>query len=80
MTLSRELTLKCFPHKEAVIYNIELSLQVLQDSTEDIDRATKLAEVHNLLREKKIVEAVSLTERIGYKLMSLAIGIHWNES
>lgn len=75
--LSKELTLKCFPHKEAVIYNIELCLQLHGKIHEEQDRVDGLCEVHRYLREENYKLAIDRSRRAGYNLMAQAIALHW---
>ena len=76
---SRELILKCFPHKEAVLYNLHVAIELsLEHNTlQDDDRIDILCECHNFLVEKDLIQAVNRANKAGYFLMAAAILEHW---
>lgn len=75
--LSKELTIKCFPHKESVLFNIDLCLQILGATESEPDRIESLCRVHQSLRDNNILDAIEKTRRAGYILMAQAIALHW---
>ncbi len=76
---SKELILKAFPHKEAILWNlfIALEISVQRDTLKDTDRIGFLCDCHMALYHKDIKKAVELSERAGYGLMAEAITLHW---
>lgn len=76
---SKQLILKAFPHKEAVLWNLDVAIEVSleRDNLKDMDRVDFLCDCHKALMAKDIKKAVELAERADYSLMACAIKHHW---
>jgi hypothetical protein len=76
LKLSDELVRRCYPNKEAVVYNIDISV-VLSRQVDATERIKLLAQCHEALREDRIADAIHLAEISQYYCMSQAIALHW---
>ena len=76
--ISLELALKCFPHKEAILYNLDVALQ-LKDELVEPDRIQLLCECHEALRDNRYKEAAKLSRQANYECMAIAIEHHFKE-
>lgn len=78
---SKQTILKAFPHREAVLWNLDVAIEVSldRDSLKDTDRLDFLCDCHAALQHKEVKKAVELAERAGYSLMAAAISHHWVE-
>jgi hypothetical protein len=75
--LSEKLVRKCFPHKEAVLYNLDVALSLLDKNIYEEERVTKLVWCYESLRKGDIDEAVKHAERAGYRCMAQAIRLYF---
>lgn len=78
---SKELILKAFPHKEAILFNLDvaISLSVARDNLKDESRIEFLCDCHAALQHKDVKLAIDMAEKAGYQLMAQAIATHWSE-
>jgi hypothetical protein len=79
MTFSKELLFKCFPHRESILYNLNIAIElsVARDTFEDTDRIGFLCDCHLALQEGDIKKAQELAALAGYNLMAQGIGELW---
>ena len=79
MEFSKSLVLNCFPNKEAIQYNIDIALQLMNESEKlaDEERIVHLCECHKALVKKRYEEASLRAAEAGYKLMGAAIKHHY---
>lgn len=79
MVFSNELILRCFPHKEAILFNLNVAVELAasRDSVEDFDRIDHLCKCHEFLRIGSIDKAENSATMAGYRLMAEAIQYHF---
>ncbi len=79
---SKELILKAFPHKEAILFNLDVAIELSigKDSLKEEDRIDFLCDCHTAIVNKDIKLAVKLAEQANYRLMARAIQYHWGEN
>lgn len=70
---------KCFPHKEAILFNLDVAVSLANDQgvLEDDDRITLLCQCSRLLQVDNVAGAVKAAELAGYNLMAAAIAYHF---
>lgn len=70
---------KCFPHKEAILFNLDVAISLANDQgvLEDDDRITLLCQCHRLLQVGNAGAAVEAAKLAGYSLMAAAIAYHF---
>ncbi len=73
---------KCFPHKEAILFNLDVAVSLANDQgvLEDDDRITLLCQCSRLLQVDNVAGAVKAAELAGYNLMAAAISYHFGPS
>ncbi len=78
---SKQTILKAFPHKEAVLWNLDvaITLSLERDNLKDVDRVDFLCDCHRALQNKDVKKAIELSEKAGYSLMAAAIKEHWDD-
>jgi len=76
---SKQTVLKAFPHKEAILFNLDvaISLSVERDNLKDESRIDFLCDCHKALQNKDTKLAIDMAEKAGYQLMAQAIATHW---
>lgn len=79
MMFSHQLIKKLYPHKETILYNLEVAIQInhSRESMTDLDRVDKLCDCHAALVNNKIEEAAELSKAAGYNAMAEAILFHF---
>lgn len=77
---SKELVLKHFPTKEAIVFNLNIAVELAAqaDTLPDSDRIDFLCDCHRALQVGDVKKAIELSERAGYSLMASAIKTHWD--
>lgn len=76
---TNDIIKKCFPHREAVLFNLDTALTIAYESespAED-ERIDKLCKCHSYLRAGDIEKAIEMANAANYLLMAEAIKLHW---
>jgi len=79
--LSNELVLKCYPHKESILYNLDIAffLHNKKRNWIDGDRIETLVKCRQYLQNGNSQEAYKQAKKANYLCMAEAILIHWKE-
>lgn len=72
---------KCFPHKEAILYNLDVALELAfaKETVAEDERIDILCSVHAALCANDIPRAAKGARAAGYNLMAAAIEYHYKE-
>jgi len=76
-----DLIKKCFPHKEAILYNLDVAIELAfgAEKLAEDERIDILCSVHAALCAKDIPRAAKEARAAGYNLMAAAIEYHYRE-
>lgn len=79
MVFTVEIIKKCFPHKEAVLFNLDTAITIAyeRESHLEDERIDKLCKCHAYLRASDIEKAIECAVLAHYHLMAEAIKLHW---
>lgn len=75
--LTDKTVLKCFPHKEAILYNLDVAISLAGQKVHEEERIDKLVWCYECLRKDDIEGAIRNATFAGYECMAKAIAIHW---
>jgi hypothetical protein len=72
---------QCFPHKEAILFNLGVAVELANasESIQDDERIHLLCSVMRCLEDKNWDGAISAARAAGYNLMAEAIKVHFEQ-
>lgn len=76
--LTDKTVLKCFPHKEAILYNLDVAVSLAGQKIGEEERIDKLVWAYECLRKNDVNGAVQNVTFAGYECMARAIKLHYD--